>query len=83
MTLPDQEPVFVCSREPPTGQDADKPVGKAAKCVIVIESLGALLIVEGAGAGRVVQGCEGLGAERVDEPVVVDEAGGDHLLLAA
>src|SRR6266404_5083454 len=44
-------------------------------------SAGAVGVVEGAGAGRGVQGREGLRVERVDEPVVVDEPGGDDLLL--
>src|SRR5260370_33933716 len=47
----------------------------------MFDSAGAELIVEGAGAGRGVQRGEGLGVERVDEPVVVDEPGGDDLLL--
>jgi len=38
---------------------------------------GALLVVEGADAGRGVQRGERLGVERVDEPVVVHEPGGD------
>src|SRR5215472_6011412 len=48
----------------------------------MFESLGALLVVEGAGAGRGVQGGEGLRPQRVVEPVVVDQPGRDDLLLA-
>src|SRR6185437_4640436 len=62
-------------------EDADEPVGQPSECVVVLDSAGAELVVEGAGAGRGVQGGEGLGVERVDEPVVVDEPGGDDLLL--
>src|SRR5882672_7642427 len=43
---------------------------------------GALLVVERTGAGRGVQRGEGPGHQGVDEPVVVDEPGGDYLLLA-
>src|SRR6266699_1218556 len=63
-------------------QDADEPVREPSECVIVLESLGALLVVERAGAGRGVQRREGPGHEGVDEPVVVDEPGGDDLPLA-
>ena len=63
-------------------QDADQPVGEPSQCVVVFDSAGAELVVEGAGAGRGVQRREGLGVERVDEAVVVDEPGGDDLLLA-
>ena len=44
-------------------QDTDKPVGQTAECVVMFYSLGALLIVEGPGAGRGVQGREGLGVQ--------------------
>ena len=63
-------------------QDAGEPVGQPPECVVVFESLGSLLVVEGAGAGRGVQGGEGLGHERADQPVVVDEPGRDDLFLA-
>src|SRR6266545_1783002 len=63
-------------------QDADQPVGEPPQCVVVFESFGALLVVERAGAGRGVQRRERPGHERVDEPVVVNEPGGDDLLLA-
>ena len=63
-------------------QDADQPVGQPAERVVVLESLGALLVVERTGAGRGVQRGEGPGHQGVDEPVVVDEPGGDYLLLA-
>src|SRR5260370_33236083 len=62
-------------------QDADESVGQPTACVVVFDSAGAEVVVKGAGAGRGVQGGEGLGHERVDEPVVVDEPGGDDLLL--
>jgi hypothetical protein len=48
----------------------------------MFESFGALLVVEGPGSRRGCQGGEGLGVQRVDQPVVVDEAGHDDLLLA-
>src|SRR5512135_1372606 len=63
-------------------QDADQPVRQPPQGVVVFESLGALLVVEGAGAGRGAQGGEGLAHERVEEPVVVDPPGHDGLLLA-
>src|SRR6185369_3706566 len=53
-----------------------------AECVIVLESFGALLVVEGAGARRGVQRRESPAHKGVDEPVVADEPGGDDLLLA-
>jgi hypothetical protein len=37
-------------------QDADKPVGQPLERVVVFDSAGAEVIVEGAGAGRSVQG---------------------------
>src|SRR6266540_5086815 len=62
-------------------EDSDEPVGELAQGRVVVSAAGALGVVEGAGAGRGVHGGEGLGHERVDEPVVVDEPGGDDLLL--
>jgi hypothetical protein len=62
-------------------QDADEPIRQPSQAVVVFDSSGAEPVVEEAGAGRGVQGGEGLRVERVDEPVVVDEAGRDHLLL--
>ena len=43
----------------------------------MFDSPSAELVVERAIAGRGGQGGEGLGHESVDEPVVVDEPGGD------
>ena len=63
-------------------QDADQPVREPPEGVVMSESFGALLVVEGAGAGRGVRARECPGHEGVDEPVVVDEPGGDDLLLA-
>ena len=40
------------------------------------------LVVVGAGAGEAVSAAEGLAAEGVEEPVVVDVAGQHELLLA-
>jgi hypothetical protein len=57
-------------------QDADEPVRQPAERVVVLDPAGAELVVEGACAERGVQGREGLGVERVGEPVVVDEPGG-------
>ena len=62
-------------------QDADEPVGEAPQGVVVLDSAGAELVVEGAGAGRGVQRGEGLGVEGVDEPVVVHVAGHDQFFL--
>src|SRR4030081_3562316 len=73
--------VVMAARLEASVQDADEPVGQASECVVVFDTAGAEVVVEGAGAGRGVQGGEGLGHERVDEPVVVDEPGGDDLLL--
>jgi hypothetical protein len=62
-------------------QDADEPAGEFAQGGFVLGAAGALGVVEGAGAGRGAEGGEGLGHERVGEPVVADEAGGDDLPL--
>ncbi len=62
-------------------QDSDEAVGQAPQGVVVFDSAGAELVVEGAGAGRGFQCGECLRVERVDEAVVVDEPGGDDLLL--
>src|SRR6185437_9518449 len=63
-------------------QDADEAVGEPAERVVVVVSFGALLVVEGACSGGRVQRREGPGHQGVDEPVVVDEPGGDDFLLA-
>src|SRR5215469_9017625 len=63
-------------------QDADEPVGYAPEGVVVLDSAGAELVVVVAGAGRGAQRGAGLGVEGVDEPAVVDEPGGDELLLS-
>src|SRR5215510_11570228 len=63
-------------------QDADEPVRQPPQGVVVFESPGALLVVERAGARRGVQRRERPGHERVDEPAVADEPGGNDLLLA-
>src|SRR4249920_1764295 len=63
-------------------QDADEPVGQPAECVAVFESLGAVLVVEGARCGGCRQRREGPGHQGVYEPVVMDEPGGYDLLLA-
>src|SRR5216683_3799874 len=62
-------------------QDADEPVGELAEGGVVLGAAGALGVVEGAGAGRCGQGAHGLGHQRVGEPLVADEPGGDDLLL--
>src|SRR5260370_21503629 len=62
-------------------QDADEPVGELAQGSVVLGAAGALGVVEGAGAGRGGQGGEGLSHERVGEPVVADEPGGDDFSL--
>ncbi len=61
-------------------QDADESVRQPPECVVVFDSAGAEVVVEGAGAGRGVQRGEGLGIQRGDEPVVVHEPGRDDLL---
>src|SRR6516225_7707426 len=63
-------------------QDADEPVGDLAQGGVVLGAAGAFGVVESPGAGRGAEGGEGLGHERVGEPVVADEPGGDDLLLA-
>src|SRR5260221_8081761 len=63
-------------------QDADEPAGELAEGGVVLGAAGALGVVEGAGAGRGGEGGEGLGHERVGEPVVADEPGDDDFLLA-
>src|SRR6266567_5493328 len=62
-------------------QDADEPVRQPAQGVVVLDAAVAEAVVVGTGAGRGVQRGEGLDHERVDEPVVMDEPGGDDLLL--
>jgi hypothetical protein len=62
-------------------QDPDEPVRHPPQCVVVLDAAGAEVVVERAGSGRGVQGREGLGVQRVDEPAVVDEAGGDDFFL--
>src|SRR2546430_3752897 len=64
-----------------SGQDADEPVGELAEGGVVLGAAGALGVVQGAGAGRGAEGGEGLGHQRVDEPVVADEPRGNDLLL--
>jgi len=51
-------------------QDPDEPVRQPPQGVVVLDPAGAELVVEGAGAGRVFQGREGLRVERVGEAVV-------------
>src|SRR5580692_6620268 len=63
-------------------QDADEPAGELAQGGVVLGAAGAFGVVEGPGAGRGAEGGEGLGHERVGEPVVADEPGDDDLLLA-
>jgi hypothetical protein len=63
-------------------QDPDEPVGDLAQCAVVAGVSGTLLVVVGAGTGRDADRSGGLGKQGVDEPVVVDEAGRDDLLLA-
>ena len=62
-------------------QDSDEPVDQPPEGVVVFDPAGAEVVVKGAGAGGCVQRGERLGVEGVDEPVVVDEAGGDELFL--
>jgi hypothetical protein len=62
-------------------EDADEPVGEASQGVVMAVALGALLVVEGAGAGRGRSGRRRPGVERVDEPVVVHEPGRDDFPL--
>src|SRR5205823_11342310 len=63
-------------------EDADESVGELAPGGVVAGATGALPVVVGPGARRVVQRRERLGHQRVDEPVVVHEPGRDSLLLA-
>ena len=63
-------------------EDADESVGELTQGGVMTGAAGTVAVVVGAGAGRGLQCGEGLQAERVDEPVVVDVAGGDDLLLA-
>src|SRR5450755_3400651 len=62
-------------------EDADEPAGELAEGGVVLGAAVALGVVEGAGAGRGGQGAQGLGHQRVGEPLVADEPGGDDLLL--
>src|SRR5215218_2513363 len=63
-------------------QDPHESVGELAQGGVVAGAAGAELVVVGAGARRGAQRSERLGHERVDQPVVVDVAGGDELGLA-
>src|SRR5712691_502349 len=63
-------------------EDADEAVGELAQSGVVADAAGALLVVVGAGAGRVAQRRERLGHQGGDEPVVVHEPGGDGPFLA-
>src|SRR5664279_2077437 len=63
-------------------EDAGEPVGELAESGVVAGSAGALVVVTGACSGGGVQGGEGLGHERVDEPVIAYVLGGDGFLLA-
>ena len=62
-------------------QDADEPVGELAQRGVVLGAAGALGVVLGRGRRARRQGGEGLGHQRVGEPVVADVPGGDDLLL--
>ncbi len=62
-------------------QDSNEVVSEPAEGVVVLDAVGGEFVVEGSGDGRGLQGREGLRVERVDEPVVADEAGGDDLLF--
>src|SRR6266481_941160 len=62
-------------------QDSDEPVRQPSQSVIVFDSAGTELVIEGAGTRRCVQGGEGLSPQCVDEPAVAGEPGGDDLFL--
>jgi hypothetical protein len=64
---------------PPPLEDAGESAGEFAQGGVVPGATGALGVVEGTGAGRGAEGGEGLGHERVGEPVVTDESGGGDL----
>lgn len=51
-------------------QDADESVGELAQRGVVVGAASSVLVVVGAPSGRGVQGGEGLGRQRIDEPVV-------------
>jgi len=59
-----------------TVEDADESVGYSSEGVVVADAAVAVLVVVGAGARGGAEGGEGLGVERVDEPVVVHEPRG-------
>src|SRR5260370_1466775 len=63
-------------------EDADEAVGELAEGGVVLGAAVAFGVVEGAGAGRGGQGAQGLGHQRVGEPLVAGEPGGADLLLA-
>src|ERR1700730_10941392 len=62
-------------------QDADEPVAQLPQGGEVADVAGSERVVVGAGTRRGLQRGEGLNAERVDEPVVVDVAGQDGPFL--
>src|ERR1019366_6299826 len=63
-------------------EDAGEAVGELAEGGVVAGSAGTLTVVAGACSGGGMEGGEGLGHERVDEPVVAHVPGGDGLFLA-
>jgi hypothetical protein len=60
-------------------QDAGQAARQSSEGVVVLKSLGVLGVVERAGTGRDPQRGEGLDHQRVDQPVVAHEPGGDDL----
>src|ERR1035441_4091358 len=62
--------------------EAGGAVGELAEGGVGAGSAGTLTVVAGACSGGGMEGGEGLGHERVDEPVVAHVPGGDGLFLA-
>ena len=63
-------------------QDADEPVGESPQGVVVFDSSGAELVVEGSGAGGAADGAERPLVAGVGQEPVAYEAGGDRTFLA-
>ena len=62
-------------------QDADEAVREPAERVAVVAAAGALLVVVGRAPGDAVSDEKAQDMQGVDEPVVVDEPGGDDFVL--
>jgi hypothetical protein len=63
-------------------EDADEPVRDGSEGLVVGGSAGALSVIEGAGAGEIVECGEGLQEQRIAEAAVAGVAGQHHSFRA-